>query len=54
MDLGPLARFGDDAKQQFRWEFQSWMVSQFMHGEFLLEQVWERMEVPVEEGKATP
>jgi hypothetical protein len=33
MELGPLARFGDEAKQAFRWEFQSWMVSQFMHGE---------------------
>ena len=36
IDAGPLARFGGDTPErraQFRWEFQSWMVSQFMHGE---------------------
>jgi hypothetical protein len=33
MELGPLARIGDEGRTQFRWEFQSWMVSQFMHGE---------------------
>jgi len=33
MDLGPLERIGEQGRQQFRWEFQSWMVSQFMHGE---------------------
>lgn len=29
----PLARYGQDAWNTFRWEFQSWMVSQFLHGE---------------------
>ena len=33
MDLGPLEGMGDAGKTAFRWEFQSWMVSQFMHGE---------------------
>jgi hypothetical protein len=29
----PVHRLGDEGVNQFRWEFQSWMVSQFMHGE---------------------
>ncbi len=29
----PLARFGRPMWDAFRWEFQSWMVSQFLHGE---------------------
>jgi len=36
MDSGPLAKYGGDdpaRRSQLRWEFQSWMVSQFMHGE---------------------
>jgi hypothetical protein len=36
MDAGPLAKYGGDdpaRRAQLRWEFQSWMVSQFMHGE---------------------
>lgn len=32
-DDGPLARLGEEGRTRFRWEFQSWMVSQFMHGE---------------------
>lgn len=32
-DSSPLARFGRSAWDTFRWEFQSWMVSQFLHGE---------------------
>ena len=32
-DDGPLARMGEEGRTRFRWEFQSWMVSQFMHGE---------------------
>lgn len=30
---GPLAGLGPDAADRFRWEFQNWMVSQFLHGE---------------------
>jgi len=30
---GPLAALGPDAADRFRWEFQNWMVSQFLHGE---------------------
>ena len=33
MPDSPLQRLGDEGINQFRWEFQSWMVSQFMHGE---------------------
>ncbi len=29
----PIAKLGDEGRNQFHWEFQSWMVSQFMHGE---------------------
>jgi len=29
----PLERLGDEGIFRFGWEFQSWMVSQFMHGE---------------------
>ncbi|HZT67092.1 MAG TPA: ferritin-like domain-containing protein [Acidimicrobiales bacterium] len=29
----PIGRLDDAGRTQFRWEFQSWMVSQFMHGE---------------------
>ena len=32
-DSSPLARLGRPAWDSFRWEFQSWMVSQFLHGE---------------------
>jgi hypothetical protein len=32
-DEGPFARLDDEARTRLRWEFQSWMVSQFMHGE---------------------
>jgi hypothetical protein len=32
-DQGPFAKMGDEGRNQLRWEFQSWMVSQFMHGE---------------------
>ena len=30
---GTWARLEDSTRNQLRWEFQSWMVSQFMHGE---------------------
>jgi hypothetical protein len=30
---GPMATMDDQERNQLRWEFQSWMVSQFMHGE---------------------
>ncbi len=33
IELGPLARLGEEGRTRMRWEFQSWMVSQFMHGE---------------------
>ncbi|MGI8792945.1 MAG: ferritin-like domain-containing protein, partial [Acidimicrobiales bacterium] len=33
MDLGPLSGRPEGEMTRFRWEFQSWMVSQFMHGE---------------------
>ncbi len=33
MPESPIHRLGDEAVNRFRWEFQSWMVSQFMHGE---------------------
>jgi len=29
----PLAKLGPEGLTKFRWEFQSWMVSQFLHGE---------------------
>jgi hypothetical protein len=29
----PMARYGDARIDAFRWEFQGWMVSQFLHGE---------------------
>ncbi len=29
----PLAKFDESQRNQLGWEFQSWMVSQFMHGE---------------------
>jgi hypothetical protein len=29
----PLQKLGESGLTKFRWEFQSWMVSQFMHGE---------------------
>src|SRR6476661_8886252 len=29
----PLSRFGRPMWDRFRWEFQCWMISQFMHGE---------------------
>ncbi|HVM41262.1 MAG TPA: ferritin-like domain-containing protein [Acidimicrobiia bacterium] len=29
----PIHHLGEEGINQFRWEFQSWMVSQFMHGE---------------------
>jgi hypothetical protein len=32
-DASPLARLGRPAWDAFRWELQSWMVSQFLHGE---------------------
>lgn len=32
-ERSPLAREGREAWDAFRWEFQSWMVSQFLHGE---------------------
>lgn len=32
-DASPLARFGRPMWDAFRWEFQGWMVSQFLHGE---------------------
>lgn len=32
-DASPLARHGREIWDAFRWEFQSWMVSQFLHGE---------------------
>lgn len=32
-DVSPLARYGSSAWNAFRWEFQSWMVSQFLPGE---------------------
>jgi len=33
MPDSPIHRLGEEGVNQFRWEFQSWMVSQFMHGE---------------------
>lgn len=32
-EASPLARFGRPMWDRFRWEFQGWMVSQFLHGE---------------------
>src|SRR4029434_2531885 len=32
-DASPLARYGSAVWNAFRWEFQSWMVSQFLPGE---------------------
>lgn len=32
-EASPLARYGRPMWDTFRWEFQSWMVSQFLHGE---------------------
>src|ERR1700722_12849593 len=32
-ESSPLARRGRKAWDEFRWEQQSWMVSQFLHGE---------------------
>src|SRR5947199_10730937 len=29
----PIAKLDDERRNMMRWEFQSWMVSQFMHGE---------------------
>ena len=29
----PLERLGPEGRTRFAWEFQAWMVSQFMHGE---------------------
>lgn len=29
----PVGQLSEEQRNQFRWEFQSWMVSQFMHGE---------------------
>ena len=33
MPDSPIARFGEEGRTRMAWEFQSWMVSQFMHGE---------------------
>jgi hypothetical protein len=33
MPDSPVARFGEEGRIRMAWEFQSWMVSQFMHGE---------------------
>src|SRR4051812_17578152 len=32
-EASPLARHGRPMWDRFRWELQSWMVSQFLHGE---------------------
>lgn len=32
-NTSPMARFGRPIWDSFRWEFQAWMVSQFLHGE---------------------
>ena len=33
MPDSPVTRMGDEGRTMMAWEFQSWMVSQFMHGE---------------------
>ena len=33
MPDAPVTRLGDEGRTRLGWEFQSWMVSQFMHGE---------------------
>jgi hypothetical protein len=33
MPDSPVAQLGDDDRRRLAWEFQAWMVSQFMHGE---------------------